>query len=49
LDPQLLKKGVQAGHAIGWQRLIALVLLGASTAAILHRRARPEEVDFSGN
>lgn len=46
MHPQLLKTGLQAGRAIGWQRLIALVLLGASTAAILHRRARPEEVDF---
>jgi hypothetical protein len=49
LDPRLLKTGLQAGRAIGWQRLIALVLLGASTAVILHRRARPEEVEFWEN
>jgi hypothetical protein len=46
-DPQLLKTGLQAGRAIGWQRLIALVLLGASTAAIMRRRTRPEEAEFS--
>ena len=45
-DPQLLKTGIQAGRAIGWQRILALVLLGASTAAILRRRTRPEESEF---
>jgi hypothetical protein len=28
-DPQLLKTGIQTGRAIGWQRIFALVLLGA--------------------
>jgi hypothetical protein len=46
LDPQLLKTGLQVGRAIGWQPLIALALLGASTAAILRRRTRPEEGEF---
>jgi hypothetical protein len=45
LDPQLVKTGFQAGRAIGWQRLVALVLLGASTAAILHRRKETEQID----
>ena len=47
LDPELFKTGLQAGRAIGWQRLIALVLLGASSAAIMRRRTRREEAEFS--
>jgi hypothetical protein len=43
IDPKVLSVAMQAGRALGWQRLIPLALLGFLAAQWMNEARRPED------
>jgi hypothetical protein len=43
IDPKVLSVSMQAGRALGWQRLIPLALLGFLAAQWMNEARRPED------
>jgi hypothetical protein len=43
LDPNIVSAGIQAGRALGWQRIIPVVLLGFMAAQWARERREPSE------
>ena len=47
IDPKMLKAAMQAGRALGWQRLIPLALLGFLAAQWLQEARRENKAERS--
>jgi hypothetical protein len=45
IDPKVLNVAMQAGHSLGWQRVIPLALLGLLTAQWVQETRRPDVRD----